>query len=174
MDCDLRELDQSFRVEFSGLVVVIVDLSVVAYSEDIVLGRWAWDRAEALHLDIFDWIVELVISLLIVFDWAVEIVKVDVAVPTGGGESHVVFEPSDASYTVGVPDVLHALRTFICVVVINVDLFVCDTWSTSEHVTTVGKPDLFTVFDLQIGWFFCNLNLMRKDVAEINPVRMSN
>ncbi len=39
MDCDLRELDQSFRVDFSGLVVVIVDLSVVAYSEDIVLGH---------------------------------------------------------------------------------------------------------------------------------------
>ena len=38
----------------------------------------------------------------------------------------------------------------------------------------MGKPDLFTVLDLQIGWFFCNLNLMRKDVAEINLIWMSN
>lgn len=174
MDCNLWKLDKSIRVDFSGLVVVIVDLTVVSNRKDIVLGRWAWDRAETLHLDIFDWIVELVISLLHVLDWAVEIVKIDVAVPTGGGKAHVVFEPSDASHTVGVPDVLHALRTFICVVVIYVDLFVGDTWSTGEHMTTVGKPDLFTVLNLQIGWFFRNLNLMRKDVAEINLVWMSN
>lgn len=39
MHCDLRELDQSFRVYFSGLVVVIVNLTIGTYSEDIVLGR---------------------------------------------------------------------------------------------------------------------------------------
>jgi len=45
MDHNLGELDQGVRVRFSDLVIVIVNLTVVAYSKNIVLGRWAWDRA---------------------------------------------------------------------------------------------------------------------------------
>jgi hypothetical protein len=55
-----------------------------------------------------------------------------------------------------------------------VDFFVVVARSTRKHMTTIRKPDFLAVLDLKKSWFFCNLNLVRKDVAEVDLIRMCN
>jgi len=37
--CYLRELNEGFRVNLSGFIVVVVDLAIVAHRQHIVVGR---------------------------------------------------------------------------------------------------------------------------------------
>ena len=57
---------------------------------------------------------------------------------------------------------------------VNLDFFVVVARSTRKHMTTIRKPDFLAVLDLKKSWFFCNLNLVRKDVAEVDLIRMCN
>lgn len=78
-----------------------------------------------------------------------EVIEVTVAIHTTRCEAHVIVEPIDRPDFVGVTFALHIGWALVRVEVVNVNC--TGAYSSSEHVTTVGKPNFTTTLQLETG-----------------------